>query len=309
MEKIDKATRRIEQLRSEIRENDRLYYQEAAPVMSDQEYDRLYRELKDLEAEFPEFVTPDSPTQRVGGAPLEAFRQIKHRTPMLSLDNTYSEEEVAEFFRRLQRLVSGKTIETVVEPKVDGVAISLFYRDGVLEYGATRGNGVLGDDVTQNIRTIRAVPLRLRAGAPSEVEVRGEVFLPKKVFAALNAEREEAGETPFANPRNAAAGSLKQLDSAAVAKRKLGAIFYGFGYVSGDRLRTHQEALKRLREWGLPSHEKIWIAKSVDEVIHAIKALDKVRHDFPYETDGAVVKVDRYDLREEVGYTSKAPRW
>jgi DNA ligase (NAD+) len=309
MEKIEKAKRRIDQLRSEIREHDRRYYQEAAPTISDQEYDRLYRELKDLETEYPELVTPDSPTQRVGGAPLEAFRQIKHRSPMLSLDNTYSEEEVAEFFRRLQRLVSGKTIETVVEPKVDGVAISLFYRDGVLEYGATRGNGVLGDDVTQNIRTIRVVPLRLRADAPSEVEVRGEVFLPKKVFAALNAEREEAGETPFANPRNAAAGSLKQLDSTAVAKRKLGAIFYGFGFVSGDRLSTHQQALKRLREWGLPSHERVWTAKSVEEVIHAIKALDKLRHEFPYETDGAVVKVDRYDLREEVGYTSKAPRW
>ena len=179
MEKIDKARRRIEQLRSEIGENDRLYYQEAAPVISDREYDQLYRELKDLEAEFPELVTPDSPTQRVGGSPLETFRQVKHRSPMLSLDNTYSEQEVAEFFRRLQRLVSGKAIETVVEPKVDGVAISLFYRDGVLEYGATRGNGVLGDDVTQNIRTIRAVPLRLRTGAPLEVEDRGDVFLPK----------------------------------------------------------------------------------------------------------------------------------
>jgi DNA ligase (NAD+) len=309
MERFEEAKRRIEKLRVEIAEHDRRYYLEAAPSISDEEYDKLYRELRDLEEEFPELVTPESPTQRVGGAPLESFRQVKHRTPMLSLDNTYSEEEVADFFRRLERLLPGKTIDAVIEPKVDGVAISLLYQGGILEYAATRGNGVAGDDVTANMRTVRAVPLRLHGSVPDEVEVRGEVFLPKKVFAALNAERAEAGEQLFANPRNTAAGSLKQLDPALVAKRKLSAIFYGFGLLTGDEVSTHQQALNRLKKWGLPTHEKIWTAQSVDQVIAAIQALGRKRHDFPFEIDGAVVKVDRYDLREQLGYTSKAPRW
>src|ERR1700726_1611227 len=269
MERVKEAKRRIEELRTEIAEHDRRYYLEAAPSISDQEYDQLYRELRELEEKFPELLTPDSPTQRVGGAPLESFLQVPHRTPMLSLDNTYSEEEVADFFRRLQRLIPGETIETVIEPKVDGVALSVLYRHGVLEYAATRGNGAVGDDVTRNIRTIRAVPLRLRGSVPEEVEVRGEVFLPKKIFAALNVERQEAGEALFANPRNTAAGSLKQLDPTLVAKRKLSAIFYGFGLVTGDNVATHQQALGRLKEWGLPTHGKIWIEQSVEAVIEA----------------------------------------
>ena len=309
METVEEAKQRILELRKEIAEHDRRYYLEAAPSISDQQYDKLYRELRELEEQFPELVTPESPTQRVGGAPLEGFRQVTHRTPMLSLDNTYSEEEVADFFRRLQRLLPGETIDAVIEPKVDGVAISILYQGGLLEYAATRGNGVTGDDVTANIRTIRAVPLRLRGSVPEEVEVRGEVFLPKQVFASLNAEREQAGEPLFANPRNTAAGSLKQLDPALVAKRKLSAIFYGFGFLTGDEVSTHQQALGRLKNWGLPSHEKIWTAQSVGEVIAAIQTLGRMRHDFQFEIDGAVVKVDRYDLRGQLGYTSKAPRW
>ena len=309
METFNQAKNRIEELRSVIADHDRRYYLEAAPTISDREYDQLYRELRDLEAEFPELAASDSPTNRVGGAPLEGFRQVTHKTPMLSLDNTYSESEVGDFFRRLQRLLPGEAIDTVVEPKVDGVALSLYYLRGVLEYAATRGNGVVGDDVTQNIRTIRVVPLRLHGTVPDELEVRGEVFLPKKVFAALNAEREEAGEPLFANPRNTAAGSLKQLDPTLVAERKLSAIFYGFGLLSGQEVSTHQEALKRLRGWGLPCHSKIWTARSVGDAIAAIQSLAEIRHDFPFEIDGAVVKVDRYDLRERVGYTSKAPRW
>jgi DNA ligase (NAD+) len=309
MKEFDQAKRRIEDLRAVIAEHDRRYYIEAAPTISDKEYDELYRELRELEAQYPELATPDSPTMRVGGAPLESFRQVTHRTPMLSLDNTYSENEVADFFGRLERLVPSETLDAVIEPKIDGVAVSLYYKQGTLEYAATRGNGVVGDDVTQNIRTIRAVPLRLRGSAPAEVEVRGEVFLPKKVFAALNAEREEAGEPLFANPRNTAAGSLKQLDPSLVAQRKLSAMFYGLGLLSGAEVSTHQEALECLRKWGLPTHTKIWTARSVEEVIRAIQLLGEIRHDFSFEMDGAVVKVDRYDLRERVGYTSKAPRW
>ncbi len=309
MERAEKPERRIEELKSEIAEHDRRYYLEAAPTISDQEYDGLYRELRELEAQFPELVAPDSPTQRVGGAPLESFLQVAHRTPMLSLDNTYSEEEVGDFFGRLQRLLPGETIEAIIEPKVDGVALSVLYRNGLLEYAATRGNGVSGDDVTRNIRTIRAVPVRLRGSAPEEVEVRGEVFLPKKVFAALNVGRQESGEALFANPRNTAAGSLKQLDPALVAKRKLSAIFYGFGLLTGDKVTTHQQALDRLKKWGLPTHHQTWTAQSVEEVIKAIQELGQIRHDFEFEIDGAVVKVNRYDLRERLGYTSKAPRW
>ena len=309
MERVEEAKHRILELRKEIAEHDRRYYLDAAPTISDQQYDKLYRELRELEGKFPELVTPESPTQRVGGAPLEGFKQVTHRTPMLSLDNTYSEEEVADFFRRLQRLLPGETIDAVIEPKVDGVAISILYRRGLLEYAATRGNGVTGDDVTANVRTIRAVPLRLNGSVPEEVEVRGEVFLPKQVFASLNAEREQTGEPLFANPRNTAAGSLKQLDPALVARRKLSAIFYGFGLLTGDEVSTHQQALARLKTWGLPTHEKIWIAQSVEEVTEAIQTLGRMRHDFRFEMDGAVVKIDRYDLREQLGYTSKAPRW
>src|ERR1700730_17382561 len=309
MEKFNQAKRRIEELRSLISDHDRRYHVEAVPTISDREYDELYRELRELETEFPDLVTSDSPTRRVGGAPLESFRQIAHRTPMLCLDNTYSENEVADFFRRLERLLPGETIDTVIEPKVDGGALSLLYRRGILEYAATRGNGIVGDEVTANMRTVRAVPLRLHGSVPEEVEVRGEVFLPKKVFASLNAERERAGEQLFANPRNTAAGSLKQLDPALVAKRRLSAIFYGFGLLTGDEVSTHQQALDRLKRWGLPTHEEIWTARSVDEVIGAIQALCRRRHDFPFEMDGAVVKVDRYDLREQLGYTSQAPRW
>jgi DNA ligase (NAD+) len=309
MKNLEAARRKVEELRNLIREHDRHYWLEAAPQISDQEYDRLYRELKDLEEEYPELVTADSPTQRVSGAPLQEFAQITHRTSMLSLDNTYSEAEVVEFFRRMIRLLPGETIRTMVEPKVDGVAISVFYRNGRLQYAATRGNGAVGDDVTQNVRTIRAVPYTLHGAVPDEVEIRGEVFLPKKTFRKLNEEREQAGETLFANPRNAAAGALKQLDARIAASRGLGVIFYGFGFYSGSELHSHQESLARLADWGLPAPAKIWTAESPEAVIEAIKELDGIRHDLPYETDGAVVKVDDYQQREALGFTSKAPRW
>jgi DNA ligase (NAD+) len=309
MESVGQARKRVKELRAEIEEHDRRYYIEAAPAISDQEYDRLYRELQEFEARFPELADPDSPTQRVSGAPLAEFKQINHRTPMLSLDNTYSEAEIGEFYRRVQRLLGQERVKTIVEPKVDGVAISLFYQDGRLQYAATRGNGDTGDDVTQNVRTIRGVPVRLKAHGPAQIEVRGEVYFPKASFQALNAAREAAGEPLFVNPRNTAAGTLKQLDARIVAERKLGIIFYGFGLVSDTEIKAHHEALSRLRQWGFPTHSKIWVAESADEIITALRELDKIRDDFRYETDGAVVKVDEYEQRERLGFTSKAPRW
>ena len=309
MDQIERAHRRMAELRAEISEHDRRYYIENFPIISDQEYDRLYRELKDLEAKYPELVTPDSPTQRVGGAPLKAFGQVRHRQEMLSLDNTYSSDEVLEFFRRMERLLPSETIRTVVEPKVDGVAISLFYENGELKYAATRGNGVVGDDVTANVRTIRSVPLRLPSGVPSEMEVRGEVYFPKKAFRALNETRKATGEPEFANPRNTAAGTLKQLDPRMVAERRLGILFYGFGFLSNGAISTHQAALQRLKDWRFPSHDRFWVAETAEEVRQAIEELGEIRHDFPYETDGAVIKVDDYGQRERLGFTSKAPRW
>src|SRR6185369_1097877 len=206
------AEKRIVALRSEIEEHNRRYYEEAAPTISDREYDRLYRELIELEERFPQFASADSPTQGVGGEPVKAFAPITHRVPMLSLDNTYSEEEVGAFHRRMEKLLPNEKIPVVVEPKVDGVAVSLLYENGRLQYAATRGDGTTGDDITQNIRTIRSLPKQLKDGAPRVFEVRGEVFMTKEGFAKLNAERSEAGLPVFANPRNSAAGSLKQLD-------------------------------------------------------------------------------------------------
>jgi DNA ligase (NAD+) len=304
------AAARVATLRRELEEHNRRYYQEATPTISDQEYDRLYRELADMEAQFPELAQADSPTRRVGGAPLEEFAQIRHRAPMLSLDNTYSEAEVAAFFVRLEKLLPGQKIETVIEPKVDGVAISLLYEDGELQYAATRGDGTTGDDVTQNVRTIASVPQRLKGkNFPRVLEVRGEIYLPKAQFAALNEERTAAGESAFANPRNAAAGSLKQLDPAIVAQRGLGAIFYSTGVVEGAQWKNHREALAALRQCGLSIHETTWTAATLDEVLAAIHELDTVRHGLVFETDGAVIKVDDFAQRDALGYTAKSPRW
>src|SRR5437763_8008139 len=233
------AAKRMGQLRDEIRKHDRLYYEEAAPIISDRDYDHLYKELVDLETQFPDLLTPDSPTQRVGGKPLKAFEQVAHLIPMLSLDNTYSEEEVKNFYARIQRLLPNEKIPVVIEPKVDGVAVSLIYENGRLRHAATRGDGSVGDNITQNIKTIRSIPERLRSARPSVFEVRGEVFMDKRGFAKLNEERSKAGLPLFANPRNAAAGSLKQLDPAIVAKRPLGILFYGTGAVEDVDLEKH----------------------------------------------------------------------
>jgi len=301
--------KRIPELRHEIGRHNQLYYEQAVPEILDQEFDALLRELQELEANHPELVVGDSPTQRVGGTPLEAFESVSHLVPMQSLDNTYSEEEVADFVQRIQKLLPGEKIPLTIELKIDGVAISLLYEGGRLVRAATRGDGTRGDDVTENIRTIAAIPKRLMGRFPLRMEIRGEVYLPKKRFAEINEERDEAGLPAFANPRNAAAGSLKQLDSRLVAKRGLQALFYGFGAFEGSEVKTQSEFLNMLRAWGFPGPDKIWNAETVEEAVAAIRELGEIRHDFPYETDGAVLKADLLAQREKLSFTSKAPRW
>ena len=303
------AAQRVDELREQIRKHDRLYYQDAAPVISDREYDRLYKELVDLETQFPDLLTPDSPTQRVGGKPLEAFAQIQHRVPMLSLDNTYSEEEVANFYKRVTRLLPDQEIPVVIEPKVDGVAVSVMYEKGRLKYAATRGDGVVGDDITQNIKTIRSVPHQLRGDAPDIFEVRGEAYLDKVGFEKLNQERKAAGLPLFANPRNAAAGSLKHLDPKMAARRPLGIVFYGTGAVEGTDTDLHSTIFRLFKNLGLPTHERWWLADSIEQILRAIRELDEIRRGFPYQTDGAVIKVDELMQREQLGFTAKSPRW
>src|SRR5438045_7049574 len=303
------AIKRVTQLRSEIEEHNRRYYADAAPTISDREYDALYRELGDLEIRCPKLAVADSPTHSVVATPLKAVGQITHRVPMLSLDNTYSEEEVKDFYRRMERLLPNKKIPVVIEPKVDGVAVSLLYEKGELRYAATRGDGTVGDDITQNIRTIRAVPKQLKGDVPAVLEVRGEAYLDKRGFVKLNAERREAGLPEFANPRNAAAGSLKQLDPAIAAKRPLGVVFYGTGLIEGLTLEKHSQLFALLKKLGLPCSERWWPADSIHEILHAIHKLDASRRDFPYQTDGAVIKVDAFAQREILGFTAKAPRW
>jgi DNA ligase (NAD+) len=308
---LNEAKTRHNQLADEIRRHDHAYYVVAQPTISDQEYDRLYHELVDLETRFPALTTPDSPTQRVGGQPLKEFKPVRHSLPMTSLDNTYSQEELREFFSRVQRLLPHEKLDWIVEPKIDGLAISLRYENGVLACGATRGDGTTGDDITANLRTIRSIPTHLRRPAPAVLEVRGEVYLTKAGFEKLNAERKAAGEEPFANPRNAAAGSLKQLDPRVVARRPLDIVLYGLGQVEGAPAppSTQAEMLVWIKALGFKGPDKTWHCSSLDELVAAIEVLDKVRHDLPYETDGAVIKLNSFALRERAGFTSKAPRW
>jgi DNA ligase (NAD+) len=307
-----KAKARHAQLAAELRAHDHAYYAEAKPTISDQAYDRLYHELLNLEKEFPELITPESPSQRVSGEPLAEFTAVPHLVPMLSLDNTYSQEEVRNFVTRLQKLLPGEKLEWILEPKVDGVAINLRFENGIFTTGSTRGDGTTGDDVTANLKTIRSIPTHLRAtkpSAPKVMEVRGEVYLTKAGFARLNTERVAAGEEPFANPRNAAAGSLKQLDSRLVAKRPLDIAVYGLGEFSGESLEKHETMLSWLKAAGFKTPEKTWKCHSADELIAALEELDQRRHNFAYETDGAVIKVNDFALRARAGFTSKAPRW
>ncbi len=311
------AKRRHSELVEEIRRHDYRYYVEAQPSVGDREYDALYHELVVLETQFPNLTTPDSPTQRVGGQPIKAFQPVPHLLPMMSLDNTYSQGEVRQFVARVQRLLPGENLEWVVEPKIDGVAVSVRFEEGRFTLGATRGDGSTGDDITGNLKTIRGLPLNLRSSRkdtsvkiPKLLEARGEVYLSLDKFKKANAERVAAGEDPFANPRNAAAGSLKQLDPRIVARRGLEVVLYGLGHLEGsEQPARHSEVLDWFKGLGLKTPEKTWRCRHEQELIEAIDQLDKLRHDFRYQTDGAVIKLDARALRDKVGVTSKAPRW
>lgn len=303
--------KQIERLRREIRRHDHLYYVLSAPEIDDRQYDALFGELKELEASHPELVTADSPTQRVSGQPLEGFATVRHAVPMLSMDNTYSADELRAFDERVRKQLDTADYDYVVELKIDGLAISLRYEEGVLVSGATRGNGEEGDDVTANIRTIKAIPLSLRNGdaVPQVLEVRGEVYMPTRSFVELNRIRSEAGEAAFANPRNAAAGSLKLLDARITATRNLAFFAYATGELSQPLASDHVHTLKRLQALGLPVNPHIDRAKSIDEVIEICLGWSQKRFDLDYQTDGMVVKVNRYDQRDILGTTGRAPRW
>jgi len=300
----------IEQLRTDIRRHDHLYYVEGRTEISDPEYDRLFARLKDLEAAHPDLITPDSPTQRVAGEPSTGFKHVTHAVPMMSIDNTYSEADLREFDARVARGLEGQKYTYLVDPKVDGVSASLRYEHGRLVLAATRGDGRTGDDITANIRTIRSVPLSLSGkGWPDVLEVRGEVYWPRKKFDAFNAAREKAGEEPFANPRNATTGALKSLDSAAIANRGLAFMAHGQGEVSGDEPATAAEFFARLAGWGIPVSPHLRVCTSIDEVAQFVTDWEPKRHKLEYETDGLVIKINEMRHRDTLGVTSRYPRW
>jgi len=299
---------RYAKLLEEVRRHDRLYYVEARPEISDAAYDRLYRELQDFEKAHPDLANENSPTKKVGGAPLDSFRTLRHAVPMQSLNNTYSEEELVEFLDRVAKNLHGQSAEYAIEPKVDGVAVSVRYENGRLVQGLTRGDGEKGDDITENLKTIRNLPLSVE-GLPKVIEFRGEVYLPEPAFASLNRAREKAGEPLFANPRNAAAGTLKLLDSREVARRPLAVVFYGLGEVVGAKTESQVELHRQIGKWGLPGHSWFRHVKGADGVLAAVRELDKDRAKFPFATDGAVIKVSRFDQQRVLGSTDKAPRW
>lgn len=356
---------RIRELRSSLDHHNRLYYTQAAPEISDAEYDKLFRELEELENEHPEFHDPNSPTLRVGrdddqsgpkqleagellvhsirpggketrddfrfGKAIVSFQQIRHAVPMLSIDDVFelspdavenlTDDEVAKagkrcaehelllFYKRLQKNLGRENIAVTVEPKIDGVAVSLLYRDGKLAYAVTRGDGSTGDDITHNVRTIRSVPLSLAENPPAVLEVRGEIFMPNDAFAAMNAERDEAGLPVFANPRNSTAGTLKQLDPKIAAQRPLRFIAHGLGAYDGPELASEHDFIALLKSLGIPTNDPHITAKNLEELLEAVAHIDQVRHDFGYGTDGAVIKVLDRAERGKLGFTSRAPRW
>ena len=307
--------KRIAHLRAALAHHDEMYHRRAQPEISDQDYDQLKRELADLEAMFPDFASGASPTHQVGDDRTEGFQTYRHRERMMSLDNTYSEEELREFHARLVRDLERDDLAFVVEPKIDGLAVTVTYEQGVLVRAVTRGNGIEGDDVTANARTIHSLPRELKrdgaAPIPESIEIRGEIFLTLAEFQRINRQREEAGEPLYANPRNLAAGTIKQLDTREVAQRRLEIVLYGRGYTEPASAlpATQTQFHEWVRAWGLPTVEKTWTVTGADGIWEAVQELDRLREAFAYATDGAVVKLDSVPLQRRAGSTSKAPRW
>ncbi len=304
--KLSQAKTEIEALREEIRYHERKYYVETKPEIPDTEFDMLMKHLEALEFEFPELVSPDSPTQRVGGEPLKGFKQVTHKVPMLSLDNTYSEDELKAFDERVKKSLK-EDPEYIVEPKIDGLAVNLFYKDGKFVQASTRGDGTRGDDVSGNIRTIKAVPLKIPV--KFELEVRGEVYLTKEELTRLNKVRESDGEDLFANPRNAAAGSLKLLDPKLVAKRNLNIFLHTLGSAADSGWKTHEDMLHGLRKAGLPAVSPAQKCEDIRKVIEYVNSWESKRDSLPFEIDGMVVKVNSYEEQQVLGTTNKSPRY
>ncbi|CAM3291177.1 NAD-dependent DNA ligase LigA [Brevibacillus invocatus] len=301
------AVTKIAELTNSIERHNRLYHEEDRPEISDQEYDQLVRELIELEARFPELAQPDSPTKRVGGAPLPFFEKVVHKTPMLSLGNAFGEDDLRDFDRRVRQAVGSQAVRYVCELKIDGLAVSLHYENGLFVKGATRGDGTTGEDITQNLRTIRSIPLRL--SRPLTLEVRGEAYMPKPAFEKLNKEREERGEPLFANPRNSAAGSLRQLDPKIAASRQLDTFIYGIGELQGESVDSHSEGLDLLETLGFKVNQERRVFADIEEVISFINTWTEKRPTLPYEIDGMVIKLDSYAQQQELGFTAKSPRW
>ncbi len=305
------ARQRAEGLRRDLEFHNLRYHQLDAPLIADAEYDRLMQELLALESEHPGLITPDSPTQRVGAPPAQAFAEIRHPTPMLSLENAFSDAELVDFGRRITQRLGHESLDFAVEPKLDGLAVSLTYADGVLVQAATRGDGATGEDITANARTIPAIPLRLSGSHwPERFEARGEVFMPREGFRELNARALAAGEKTFVNPRNAAAGSLRQLDPKVTAARPLDFYCYGHGFYPEDWLpATHSALLARFRDWGLPANPELHVVQSIEGCLAYYRDLLTRRQELPYDIDGVVYKIDRLADREILGYVARAPRW
>jgi DNA ligase (NAD+) len=306
--------KRIEQLRKELSHHNHLYYIEARPEISDREFDKLMQELVDLETKHPEFASPDSPTQRVGGEAQPELKSVRHAVPMMSIDNTYSEAEVRAFDERVRKALDGAAPAYVLEPKIDGASVSLRYEEGRLVLAATRGRGNTGDDITANARTIHSIPLLLqkdgaKIAPPTILEVRGEVYMDNDDFQRVNKELAAEGQEPYANPRNLTAGTLRRLDPKIVAKRRLRFLAHGLGQVEPMPAESYWEWTQLLRKWGLPLPKEVWRVESIDEAIKCIHEFEKIRPKLPYMTDGMVMKVDAFEHRDRLGATSKAPRW
>ncbi|MDQ0208433.1 NAD-dependent DNA ligase LigA [Alkalicoccobacillus murimartini] len=301
------ATKQLAELKEKLEKYGYHYYVLDTPIVPDQEYDRLLHELLEIEELYPDLVTDDSPSVRVGGAPLPHFTKVDHRNPMMSLGNAFNEQDLRDFDRRVRQFAGESPVTYICELKIDGLAVSLTYSDGKLVRGATRGDGTTGEDITSNLKTVSAVPLRLKTQV--DLEVRGEAYMPKRSFEALNQAKKEAGEEPFANPRNAAAGSLRQLDPKIAAKRNLSLFVYSIGELKGKEIDSHYEGLSFLKESGFKVNQETTRCETIEEVINYTEKWIEKRHDLAYETDGIVIKVDSLDLQKEMGFTAKSPRW